>query len=61
MAKEIMKETVATYGIPSQQLTAMLPPVPKFISVLSAGSEEMEKYRLERKRERNRIAATKCR
>ena len=59
MAKEIMKETVATYGIPSQQLTAMLPP--KFISVLSAGSEEMEKYRLERKRERNRIAATKCR
>ena len=24
-------------------------------------SEQLEKYRLERKRERNRIAATKCR
>ena len=24
-------------------------------------TEELEKYRLERKRERNRIAATKCR
>ena len=33
------------------------------ISLIRLGldSEQLEKYRLERKRERNRIAATKCR